>query len=72
MPHETEFEMAARHVREGERHVSRQVELIEELRVDGHDTSQAEDLLVEFKAILAEHKAHLELIRSEQKSGAKT
>jgi len=63
MPHETELEMAARHVREGEINVKRQCELVEKLRIDGHDTKEAEELLAEFEAILAQHKQHLELIR---------
>ena len=68
MPQETELEMAARHVREGEIHVARQVELIEQLRLDGHDTRQAEELLAEFEAILSEQKKHFELIRARRKS----
>ena len=68
MPHETDLEMAARHVRQGERNVAQQSALVEELRVDGHDAAQAEELLTEFEAILAQHKAHLALLRSKAKS----
>lgn len=72
MPYETDFEMAARHVREGEIHVARQSDLIEHLRHDGHDTKQAEELLAEFEAILAEQKKHLEFVRArERKSTTK-
>lgn len=66
MPHETELEMAERHVLEGEIHVARQYDLLEQLRIDGHDTKQAEALLAEFEAILAEHKQHLASIRKEK------
>ncbi|HLY04415.1 MAG TPA: hypothetical protein VKR31_01595 [Rhizomicrobium sp.] len=55
-----------RHVREGEAHVARHGELIEELRVDGHDTRRAEELLTEFEAVLVEHKKHLEVLRTRQ------
>lgn len=70
MPPETELEMAERHVREGEIHVARQNELVEQLRTDGHCTRQAEELLAEFEAILTEHKAHLDLIRAERNSSS--
>lgn len=66
MPRETELEMAERHVQQGQLHVARQCELIEELRIDGHDTTQAEELLAEFEAILAEHRKHLEFLRVRQ------
>ena len=70
MPRETEIEMAERHVRQGQAHVARQSELVEQLRVDGHDTRQAEELLTEFEAILTEHRKHLELARSRQSKSA--
>lgn len=68
MPHETDREMAERHVREAENHVARQSEVVEQLRIDGHDTKLAEELLVQFEAVLAEHKQHLTLVRAKQKS----
>lgn len=72
MRHETELQMAERHVRQGEVNVARQGQLIEQLRIDGHDTREAEELLAEFEAIFTEHKKHLERIRAAQKSGIKS
>lgn len=70
MPHETEIEMAERHVREGEIHVARQIDLLEQLRLDGHNTGQAEELLTEFEAILTEQKKHLAVIRARKPNSA--
>ena len=61
---ETELEMAERHVREGEAHVARQRDLVAELRRDGHDTEQAEQLLTTFEATLAQHRKGLELVKA--------
>ena len=59
MQMETELEMVERHVREGERHVARQREILAELGRDGHPTAIARDLLVLFEWTLAQHRAHL-------------
>jgi hypothetical protein len=56
---ETEREMVERHVRQGERHVARQREIIAELGRDGHSTAVARDLLILFEWTLAQHRAHL-------------
>jgi len=55
--------MVARHVQEGERHVTRQKEIIEELRRDGHATRIAESLLRVFEQTLLSHKTHAERLR---------
>jgi hypothetical protein len=44
--------LAERHVTEGRAHVAKQRGLIEKLRGGGHDTAQAEALLVEFESAL--------------------
>jgi hypothetical protein len=59
MPDETELAMTRRHVREGEAHVARQREIVNELSDHGHDTVMAETLLAEFESTLRDHRAHL-------------
>lgn len=56
---ETELEMVERHVRQGERHVARQREILAELGRDGHPTAFARDLLALYEWTLAQHRAHL-------------
>jgi hypothetical protein len=56
---ETELEMVTRHVREGERHVLRQREIVRDLLDRHHPTALAEQLLVEFEQTLVDHRAHL-------------
>ena len=60
MQRETEQEMVERHVREGERHVARQREILAELGRDGHPTAFARELLVIFEWTLAQHREHLD------------
>jgi hypothetical protein len=60
MQAETELEMVERHVREGERHVARQREILAELGRDGHPTAVARDLLILFEWTLAQHLEHLD------------
>lgn len=57
-----DLKMADDHIALGERHVSRQEELIAWLRSRGHPTDAAEELLVEFQATLVQHKAHRDLM----------
>ena len=59
---ETEFELVQRHVREGEGHVSRQLEIIAAMQILGQPTSVAESLLFNFDKSLRAHKAHLKLL----------
>lgn len=59
---ETELEMVQRHVRQGKRHVSRQLEIIEDMAIRGQPTGLAEDLLLNFEISLRAYKVHLEQI----------
>jgi hypothetical protein len=46
---------AEQHVALGERHIARQREIVAELERDGHDTTQAKELLAVFLATQATH-----------------
>lgn len=59
---ETELEMVKRHIREGEGHVSRQLEIIADMVVRGQPTTLAETLIFNFDKTLRAHKAQLEQI----------
>ncbi|WP_200902036.1 hypothetical protein [Microvirga vignae] len=49
-------------IAEGERRVTKQMLLIEQLRADGHDTAQAERFLAELRETLAEwHQTRADL-----------
>ena len=61
---ETELEMVQRHVRQGERHVSRQLEIIANMQLRKQPTGAAENLLFNFDKSLRAHKAHLEQLTS--------
>jgi hypothetical protein len=63
--------MAERHVTQGEEHVRRQRELVRHLATNGHDTVQAEDLLLEFERMLVLHKVDRDRIRAELAKAAK-
>jgi hypothetical protein len=52
--------MVRAHIEEGERHVTRQHEIIERLHELGAETAVAEDLLGVFEGTLAEHRRHLD------------
>lgn len=47
--------LAERHVKQGEEHVARQIDLIARLEAGGHDTTEAKRLLGEFQELLAVH-----------------
>jgi len=53
---------AERDIAEGERRVTRQMILIETMRQDGHDTAEAEKLLLVLELTLAEWQARREEI----------
>ena len=57
-----DLQMVDDHIAQGERHVTRQEELVLFLRERGHPTDMAEQLLVEFQATLAQHKCHRDLM----------
>lgn len=56
---ETELQMVERHVRQGERHVSRQIEIIADMARRHQPTGLAERLLFNFEASLQAHRDHL-------------
>ena len=61
---ETNLEMVQRHVRQGEKHVSRQLEIIAEMQLRKQPTGSAENLLFNFDRSPRAHKAHLEQLTS--------
>ena len=66
---ETLIEMAARHVREGERHVERQKGVVERLQRDGLPVAVAEEMLAAFERILQDHRTSLERMLDERRRG---
>ena len=62
---ETELEMVQRHVRQGERHVSRQRELIADQTRRNLPTDQAEKVLFNFEITLLAHNDHLDRLHSD-------
>jgi hypothetical protein len=57
-----DIQMVDDHIAQGERHVTRQEEIVAWLRSRGHPTSQAEELLAEFQLSLEQHRAHREVM----------
>ena len=57
---ETELEMVSRHVCQGDRYVSRQIEIIATLRRQNHSTELAESLLLDFQFSLRACRDHLD------------
>lgn len=62
-----DLKMVDDHIAQGERHVTRQEELVAWLKSRGHPTEMAELLLAEFQATLAQHRAHRELMLFENR-----
>jgi hypothetical protein len=60
-----DLRMVDDHIAQGERHVTRQEEIIAWLTSRGHPTEMAEQLLLEFQATLLQHRAHRELMLHE-------
>ena|SRR5579884_1723144 len=56
---ETEIEMAERHVREGDRHLIVQQEIIDCLKDHGRSTFEAERLLTNMRVLQRMHREHL-------------
>ena len=56
---------AERDIAEGERRITRQMVLIERLKQEGHDTAEAEKLLLTLRETLAEWQTHREEILRE-------
>lgn len=67
MERDAELEMAEHHVREARSHVSRQEELLESLRRDGHPTLEAEDLLRILRETLKTHQDILDQLKAEKR-----
>ena len=61
---ETELEMVQRHVRQGERHVARQIEIIADMLFRNQPTGSAENLLFNFDRSFRAHKAHFDQLTS--------
>ena len=57
-----DLRMVDDHIIQGERHVTRQEELVQRLRERGLPTDEAEMLLDEFRSTLAQHRAHRDLM----------
>ncbi|MBB3021536.1 hypothetical protein FHR70_004637 [Microvirga lupini] len=53
---------AERDIAEGEERITRQMLLIERMNQEGHDTAEAERLLLTLREVLAEWQAHREEI----------
>ena len=64
-----DLNMADSHVAQGERHIVQQEEIVARLRAHGLPTEQAELLLVQFHATLAQHRAHRNLMLRELRGG---
>jgi hypothetical protein len=57
-PESAELQMVEDHIAQGERHVTRQEDLLKWMKGRGLPTDEAEDLLEEFKATLLQHREH--------------
>jgi hypothetical protein len=55
-----DLRMVDDHIAQGERHVTRQEEIVAHLRSHGLPTDAAEDLLEAFRATLVQHRSHRE------------
>jgi len=56
---------AERHIALSNRHIARQIEIINELKRDGPSTDLALDLLAAYRALHASHLSHRDFIRKE-------
>ena len=57
-----DLQMVDDHIAQGERHVTRQEEIVAWLRSRGHPTDMAEQLLCDFRSTLLQHRAHREVM----------
>src|SRR4051794_40822110 len=60
---ETKLEMAARHIRLGREHITRQIEIIERFKAKRLSTELAERVLANFEDMQRLHQAHLERLQ---------
>jgi hypothetical protein len=56
---------AEHHLALSDRHIARQIEIIDDLERDGHPTTLALDVLATFRALHATHLNHRDTIRKE-------
>ena len=56
---------AERHLALSDRHIARQIQIIDELERDGHPTTLALDVLATFRTLHATHLNHRDTIRKE-------
>ena len=63
---ESELQMVERHIRDGERHVANQREIVAHLSSLGHPTELAQRVLRNLEELLAMHRRHLDHIQDEQ------
>lgn len=68
---ETLLHMIERHVREGNRHLTKQHEIIARLRSLDLPTETAELLLIDFERYQAGREAHLRQVLAEQRIGSR-
>ena len=62
-----DLQMVDDHIAQGERHVTRQEEIVAWLKSHGHPSEMAEQLLAEFQSTLLQHRAHRDvMIRSNE------
>lgn len=69
MTGETEFDMALRHVREGQAHIDRQRGMIERLEANCRSSTEARALLATFEHTQALHRQHLARLMAGDKPG---
>jgi hypothetical protein len=65
-----DLKMVDDHIDQGERHVTRQEEIVAWLHGRGYPTEMAEQLLEDFRATLVQHRAHRELMLLEREAEA--
>ena len=61
---ETDMEKAERNVRQGRKHIARQLDIIQRLRSHGYPTNGAERLLTNFEKLQLLHEAHRDRLRN--------
>ena len=65
-----DLQMVDDHIAQGERHVTRQEEIVAWLKSRGHPTEMAEQLLAEFQSALVQHRLHRDLMLHENENQA--
>ena len=65
-----DLQMVDDHIAQGERHVTRQLEIIAWLKSRGHPAEMAEQLLAEFQSTLLQHRSHRDIMMRDTGSQA--